>query len=77
MRITLTNDFHNSSIILYVPTLSHIHNEIEVQSITKHQAAKARRKLCGIKGCTCGGAFGQRGRQETNGKYLRLPAWAD
>ncbi len=77
MKITLTNDFHGTHVRLDVPALSHIHNEIEVQRITPHQRARARRTLCGIDGCTCGGAFGQRGRQETNGKRLRLPAWAD
>ena len=77
MKITLSNDFHSSSVVLDVPVLSHIHNEIEIQAITKRQAAKARRTLCGISGCTCGGEFGQRGRQETNGKRLRLPPWAD
>lgn len=78
MKITLSNDFHNSSVVLDVPALSRIWNETEVQTITKRQAAKARRALCGISGCTCGGgAFGQRGRQVTNGKRLRLPPWAD
>lgn len=80
-KITLTNDFHNAEVNLRVRALWN-GVELEIPSISKSQAAKARRSLCGIADCTCGGAFGQRGNQfayRKNGSKVRLvlPAWAD
>ena len=47
--ITLTNDFHNSSVTVKVPK-----NGILSAGTTK----RVYRELCGISGCTCGGIRG-------------------
>lgn len=47
--ITLVNDFHNTSVNLKNKTW----NKLGVYRI--------RQRLCGIKGCTCGGPAGERG----------------
>jgi len=50
--VTLSNDFHNSSVVVRVP-----HNGVLSPSTTK----RVYRELCGISDCTCGGI---RGSQE-------------
>lgn len=67
--VTLTNDFHNTSVRIRCEVLSHIHNEAMIYP-TAGQIAKAKKALCGISGCTCSGDDGTRGRQEHNGKRL-------
>lgn len=52
--ITITNDFHNSSVTLRVNL---------GQWLSKSQIQRARNTLCGISGCTCGGNLSERGRQ--------------
>jgi hypothetical protein len=58
MKITLRNDFHNTGTTL---------NAKEVAGgsyyLSRSQVRKARRDLCGVAGCTCGGYIGQRGEQ--------------
>lgn len=54
MTITLTNDFHNTRISLKRST---------AHRLSAWQVAKARKALCGISGCTCGGFAGHRGAQ--------------
>lgn len=56
IEITLTNDFHNSDIVL----------RVRGKRLSANQVAAARERLCGITGCTCGGFAGERGPQ-----YLR------
>lgn len=54
MKITITNDFHNTAASL----------NIEIgKPLSASQIARARRTLCGIDGCTCGGNLGERGAQ--------------
>jgi hypothetical protein len=66
--ITLTNDFHNSAISLRSTT----------HRLSAGQVAKARRALCGIDGCTCGGIAGTRGVQRlADGTRIALIATAD
>lgn len=50
--ITLTNDFHGTSVNL---------RPDDSYTLSALQVARARRALCGIKGCTCGGDLGERG----------------
>jgi len=52
-KITLTNDFHNSSVNLvpYKGTLS------------AGQVKRAKRALCGVSECSCSDELGQRGPQ--------------
>jgi hypothetical protein len=67
--VTLTNDFHNSSVVLRCEVLQHIHNELTIYP-TVHQIKRSKRKLCGIPGCTCSNDCGIRGKQQHNGKPL-------
>ena len=67
--VTLTNDFHNSSVRIRCEVLSHIHNVSTIYP-TVGQIKKAEKALCGIDGCTCSDYSGVCGRQEHNGKRL-------
>ena len=53
MKIELRNNFHNTLVILHMkgayPTVA--------------QIKRARKELCGIKGCSCGNVLGERGPQ--------------
>ena len=51
--ITLTNDFHNTSVTL----------RMKSAYPTKSQVKRAKNTLCGIKDCTCSGIMGMRGPQ--------------
>lgn len=53
MRITLTNDFHNTEAVLRVNS----------ESLSPAQVKRAKRLLCGVEGCTCSGEAGERGAQ--------------
>ena len=57
MKITLHNDFHNTSVDLIAKD----------GKLTESQMKKAQRELCGCEGCTCSGEFGYRGPQEIDG----------
>jgi len=52
--VTVRNDFHN--------TEARIRASIG-DTLTPSQVRRCRRTLCGIKGCTCGGALSERGPQ--------------
>jgi hypothetical protein len=54
--ITLTNDFHNSSVSIRA-TVGDL--------LTPAQIRKAKATLCGINGCACGGPLGERGEQSS------------
>jgi hypothetical protein len=54
MKVTLTNDFHGTSVTLCLPASG---------IMSKWQMQRARKLLCGIAECTCGGEVGERGRQ--------------
>ena len=56
MKITLTNDFHNTSCTLISKN----------GRISESQMKRAKRELC-CDGCTCSGDFGYRGPQEIDG----------
>ena len=60
--VTITNDFHNSSVVLRCDVVQHIHNEKTIYP-TKHQIKRAKKALCGIKGCACSNDVGIRGKQ--------------
>lgn len=63
MMYTLTNDFHNTAVTVRVRALSHIHDEIELP-LTQRQITRAKRALCGFRGCTCANTpAGMRGAQ--------------
>lgn len=55
MSTTLRNDFHNSEVTL---------RAVAGQELSLSQVLRARRILCGIEGCTCGGNLGERGPQD-------------
>jgi hypothetical protein len=52
--ITLRNDFHGSEVSIRATV---------GQELSLAQVLRARRILCGISGCTCGGNLGERGPQ--------------
>lgn len=54
-KITLYNDFHNTSVNL-IPDINN--------RLTRGQMEHSRHILCGCSGCTCGDEFGARGPQE-------------
>ncbi len=56
MIVTLTNDFHSTSVRLRVPGLPHM--------LSTRQIARVQRELCGMADCMCSGTLGTRGRQE-------------
>lgn len=51
MLVTITNDFHNTS------------TRTKQGRKTHRQALALKRRLCGIKGCTCSDSVGARGKQ--------------
>ena len=55
-RLILENNFHGTSVAVVVA---------DDGLVTKRQAARARKELCGIKHCNCGGELGERGPQTT------------
>jgi hypothetical protein len=64
MKITLKNDFHSTECTLIVDCLP---------SILSHgQVNRAKRALCGITDCKCGGILGERGPQEVKISYVWL-----
>jgi hypothetical protein len=64
MRVTLTNDFHHTTVTLNV-------ND-ESQELSPGQISRTRKALCGIDGCECGGVVGQRGPQTVTVTTLAL-----
>ena len=55
MKITLRNNFHNTTVNVQIDTDGYL---------TTRQVKRARATLCGIKECTCGDELGQRGPQD-------------
>lgn len=56
MKITLSNNFHNTEATANVKSYSAKDEYI----ISKRTARRLRRELCGSKDCTCGDTFGAR-----------------
>jgi hypothetical protein len=54
MLVTLRNDFHNTEARVRVRGLSYGPEG----ELSARQLQRARQKLCGIRGCTCGGIRG-------------------
>lgn len=52
--ITLRNKFHNTSYTLQAKLR---------RELSRSQVLRARKALCGIAGCQCGGNLGERGSQ--------------
>lgn len=57
-QITLTNDFHHTSVRLVVDVDNCGH-----ELLSPSQVKRARRTLCGVAGCTCGDVAGCRPQQ--------------
>lgn len=53
MKLTLTNDFHNTSVCL----------NVKDNKITAGQVKRAQKELCGIATCACSNELGTRGPQ--------------
>jgi hypothetical protein len=56
-KLTLTNDFHHTSVNVQATDAG----APGVSRLSKSQAAKCFKALCGVAGCTCGGELGERG----------------
>jgi len=72
MRLTLINDYHNTSVNLRVAldAPAKIGDEI---CLTAGQVKKAAQALCGVAGCQCSGSLGVRGRlSDLGGNMVRL-----
>ena len=54
-HFVIRNDFHGSEVTLSLPQQGGV--------LSAGQVRKARRALCGMAGCTCGGLIGERGPQ--------------
>ena len=67
--VSLTNDFHGTTVRLRCETLSHIYGEVTIYP-TPRQIQRTKRTLCPCRDCTCSGDAGNRGRQSHNGKRL-------
>lgn len=66
MRITLTNNFHNTrTAIIPKPITGGRYKGFYKVSLSS--AKRAKNKLCGSDSCTCGGNFGERSEN-----YLEL-----
>lgn len=72
--ITLTNDFHRTSVTLRVDVTQHPGNpEYLVGKLSAGQVKKARKALCPSKECSCSqGDAGTRGMQSCAGKILTI-----
>ncbi|GEM_PF-3791571 len=57
-KITLSNEFHNTKINLQAKVV--LCRGIKAVELSRHQVRRARRVLCGIPTCTCGGNLGER-----------------
>jgi hypothetical protein len=64
MMITMTNNYHGTSVRLRVKPWGRL---------SLGQVARARRELCGVEGCTCGGSLGERGPQPGGLEVQDLP----
>jgi hypothetical protein len=63
--LTLTNDFHNTSVTL----------RVKGGHLSAGQVARARRELCGVDDCTCSGDVGTRGPQYLEGRRIVLASY--
>ena len=53
--VKLSNDFHKTVVRL---------NTTEGKALSQSQIRRARKELCGISDCCCGGDLGERGTQD-------------
>ena len=53
--VTVKNSFHGTAVVLRARL---------GKELTSGQIKKARKELCGVCGCTCGGPIGNRGPQD-------------
>ena len=60
MRIILSNDFHNTEAEV-CPVAITSGRFAGCHRVSKRQARRAWKQLCGIRECVCGGTFGERG----------------
>jgi hypothetical protein len=73
LNLTLSNDFHQTEV-----TIRPTSQPNGTWLISHSQKQRAWRTLCGIKGCSCGGEFGERPSQvnlirETSDGYQIAP----
>jgi len=61
--LSLRNEFHGTETHIRLSQFPTSSRHAGLYRVTRQQALRAKRALCGIAGCVCGGAFGERGTQ--------------
>ena len=64
MKVTLTNNFHRTEVTI-APVEIKEGRFTGYHKVSRATMLRARRELCGMTDCQCGGQFGERG-----GEYL-------
>ena len=67
MKVTLRNDLHNTSVTVRPKgtTIVEVGNvRVHYAILSVGQARRAKKALCGVKGCVCSGDLGLRGPQD-------------
>jgi hypothetical protein len=62
MRITLTNNFHNTSVVFNAKEVACSGSKI--LKLSSSQVKKSQKTLCGCNGCKCSNELGVNGHQE-------------
>lgn len=62
--ITLTNDFHNTEVILRCKQVFNAMKReyVPVWELSEYQVHRARKMLCGVRDCGCSNEAGMRGK---------------
>lgn len=60
VEVRIVNSFHGTATTAKAQLCRH-----GVYRLTPAQAGRIRRHLCGVDGCTCGGALGERGGESS------------
>lgn len=68
MKVTIRNNFHNTEVTLEAKNIT-LEKTTEYY-LSPAQVDKAKRELCGLRGCTCSGVLGQRGPQNWSGEQI-------
>lgn len=68
IKLVLSNNFHNTETTIFGEEIINTN----IITITRTQAIRARRKLCGVAGCTCGDVAGCRPQMVEDSQGARL-----
>ena len=68
-RIYLTNDFHNTSTFILCDVTLHSKTLRLVYEASARQVYEARKRLCGMKECTCSNSASMRGKENLHVEF--------